>query len=78
MTTQRAKVKFTVKEGAPSRSGASDAPVWLMAEPMDGEIAFLERGFLGVDLPPGISLAKAQEIARFLNSSIAGVSYTKL
>lgn len=76
--TERSRFKFTVKEGAASRSGADDAPVWLMAEPDSPGLSALNKGFLGVELPPGTKLAKAQEIARYLNENIHALTFTDL
>lgn len=76
--TERSRFKFTIKEGSPSRSGADDAPVWLMAEPDEPGLSILEDGVLGFDLPPGTKMDKAKEIAKFLNANIHGLSFTDL
>ena len=76
--TETASYVFTVKEGSPSLSGADDAPVWLMLEPSNGDLAILKGGFLSFRLPTGTKIERGQEIARYLNSNVAGVSFTRL
>ena len=76
--TETASYRFTVKEGAPSVSGSDDAPVWLMLEPSVGDLAILKSGFLSLRLQPGTKIERGQEIAKYLNTNISGVSFTKL
>jgi hypothetical protein len=68
--TERARYIFEVKEyegGQP----------WIIMNPLSGEIPPLKEGFLGFDLLPGTTLAKAKKIAELLNREIIHVSYTK-
>ena len=78
-TTDTADYKFTVKEGGPSRNGAHDAPTWLMCEPKTKELDIVgDHGFLSIRLRPDIRVAEAQEIARYLQDRVIGISYTRL
>lgn len=74
--TEIADYKFTVKEGEPSRTGADDAPVWLMCEPMTKELGILGRGFLHLRLRHGTTYAEAQDVARYLQQHVTGIGYT--
>ncbi len=69
---------FTVKEGAPSKSGADDAPVWLMLEPSEQQLQIVGNGFLSMRLMPGANVKQAKVVAGFLNSNISGVGFTRL
>jgi hypothetical protein len=75
--TETAAYRFTVKEGQASARGKNDAPVWLMLEPTSGDLSVLRSGFLALRLAPGADIAKGQEVARFLNENIKGVSFTE-
>jgi hypothetical protein len=78
-TTDFADYKFTVKEGQASRSGADDAPTWLMCEPMTKELPVVgDRGFLSLRILEGTTVAQAQEIARYLQERVTGIGYTRL
>jgi hypothetical protein len=76
--TETASYTFTVKEGAPSTSGADDVPVWLMLEPSKGDLSVLRGGFLSLRLLPGAKIGRGKEVAKYLNANIAGVSFTRL
>ena len=68
--TVRASYVFTVKEFA-------DGTPWIMAEPLKkNTIKFNGDGFLGFDLPKDIGMGKANEIAKFLNDNLEGISLT--
>ena len=67
--TVRAKYVFTIKEFA-------EGTPWIMAEPLNGGINLPNDGFLGFDLPKGTSMAKAKEIAKFLNDNLEQISLT--
>lgn len=76
-STEYADYKFTVKEGEPSKSGADDAPTWLMCEPMTRELSAVgNRGFLSLRLREGTTVAQAQEIARYLQQHVTGIGHT--
>ena len=76
--TEITNYKFTVKEGNPSKSGASDAPVWLMCEPYTKELTIVGNGFLSIRLKTDTSIEQAQEISRYLQAHVAGISHTRL
>lgn len=76
MPTDTARYRFTVKEGQPSRSGANDAPLSLMLEPMDKQLAVLKGGHLSLFLAPGTTMAQAQALARSLDQLVGTVAFT--
>ena len=77
-STEYADYKFTVKEGEPSRSGADDAPTWLMCEPMTKELSAVgNRGFLSLRLREGTTVVEAQKIARYLAEHVTGIGHTR-
>lgn len=77
-STEVADYKFTVKEGAPSKSGADDAPVWLMCEPLSSELSIVgDGGYLGIRLRPGTAVTQARDIANYLRAHIVGISHTR-
>jgi hypothetical protein len=78
-TTETANYRFIVKESSPSASGVDDAPVSLMLELSEGKgLSILQDGLLVLRLRPGTKVADAQEIARYLEARVSGVSHTKL
>lgn len=76
-TTDNADYKFTVKEGEASREGADDAPVWLACEPVNKELDIVGDGHLFIRLRRDIRVHEAQEIARYLQDRIIGISHTR-
>jgi len=68
--TDRVRFIFRTKEYA------SGTP-WIVLEPLQKDLDVLCNGFLGLDLPEGTTLKRAEEIAEFLNENITSVSYTK-
>jgi hypothetical protein len=72
-----ATYKFEVKEGEASRNGANDAPVSLYCQPVDSELSIVGKGFLSLNLKAGTTIEKAQEVARYLESVLKDVSYTR-
>ena len=62
--TERAKIRFTVKETGDSS--------WIAIEPV-GAGPLLKGVILGFDLRAGTSHAEAQKIAAYLDSKITGV-----
>ena len=67
--TQRGNYKFTIKESA------SGTP-WIALEPLGEGIELPNKGFLGFDLPRGVDMKKATEIARYLNENLSSLSLT--
>ncbi len=70
--TERAEFLFRVAEGSDR-----GMPVWISLEMGKGSLSVLEDGFLGLDLQPGTTFERAQEIAKFLSENIKGVSHTR-
>ena len=76
--TEIAEYTFTVKEASPLESGG-DAPTYLMCEPRGRELSFLGRNrlgrdkFLTIELMPGTSVDRAQEVAAILNANVSGI-----
>jgi hypothetical protein len=79
--TEIAEYTFTVKEGSPPESGG-EAPAYLMCEPKGRDLSILGRNrlgrnkFLTIELLPGTSVDRAQEIADSLNENVAGIGVT--
>ena len=79
--TETVEYTFTVKEGPPSESGA-EAPTYLMCEPRGRELSILGRNrlgrnkFLTIELLPGTSVDRAQDIAAYLNENVSGIGVT--
>ena len=75
--TEIAEYTFTVKEGSPPES-SGDAPTYLMCEPRGRELSILGRNrlgrnkFLTIELLPGTSIERAQEVAAILNDNVSG------
>jgi hypothetical protein len=64
---------FTVKEGAPSTSGADDAPVYLVFEPYEkGHPSLAGKAFI-LDCKTGVSVDQAQDLARALKAKVRQV-----
>ncbi len=62
---------FAVKE-------YDDGTPWIMVEPRHTPgNPLLKNGFIGLTLRPGVSLRRAEEIARQLQENFEGVSYTQ-
>jgi len=76
--TRSAEYRFTVKEGEASASGRPDAPVSLLLEPTNGELAILSGGFMSLRLAPGTTVDEAQQLSKLLEEKIAAVSFTTL
>jgi len=77
-TTEIADYKFVVKEGQPSKSGADDAPLWLLCEPMTHELSIVgDNGFLGIKLKNVSNYQEAQQLAKILNEKVSHISYTR-
>lgn len=73
--TEHAEYTFTVKEG-PAMAGG-EAPTYLMCEPRTQELSIVGSGnFLTIELMPGTTIERAQEIARFLNANVRGLAVT--
>ena len=74
--TEFADYKFTVKEFNPGPGG--EPRTFLACEPMTEEFAFLEKnkGFLAIQLNPGIDIHEAQEIARYLEERVSKFAIT--
>lgn len=74
--TEFADYKFTVKEFDPDSSGKSRT--FLACEPMTEEFSFLEpnKGFLSLQLKPGIDVKEAAEIARYLQERVTRFAIT--
>ena len=76
--TEIAEYTFTVKEASPLESGG-DAPTYLMCEPKGRELSILGRNrlghnkFLTIELMPGTSVDRAQEVAAILNANVSGI-----
>jgi len=76
--TEIAEYTFTVKEASPLESGG-DAPAYLMCEPKGRELSILGRNrlgrnnFLTIELMPGTSVDRAQEVAAILNDNVSGI-----
>ncbi len=76
--TEIAEYTFTVKEASPLKSGG-DAPAYLMCEPKGRELSILGRNrlgrnkFLTIELMPGTSVDRAQEVAAILNANVSGI-----
>jgi hypothetical protein len=49
---------------------------WIAMDPVEGHLKPLTKGFLGFDLPEGIALERANEIADFMNYNLKKVTYT--
>ncbi len=74
--TETVEYVFTVKEGPPLESGG-EAPAFLACEPRTERHSFLgSDGFLTIELSPGTSVDRAEDIAAFLNENVAGISVT--
>ncbi len=79
--TEIAEYTFTVKEGSPPESGG-DAPTYLMCEPRGRDLSILGRNRLGrnkiltIELLPGTSVDRAQEVAAILNDNVSGIGVT--
>ena len=74
--TETVEYTFTVKEGPLSESGA-EAPTYLMCEPRGRELSILGRNkFLTIELLPGTSVDRAQDIAAYLNENVSGIGVT--
>ncbi len=69
VNTTRAKYVFTIKE-------FSEGTPWIMAEPLNESVKLPNHGFLGFDLPKGTNMAKAKEIAKFMNDNLDQISLT--
>lgn len=74
--TEYADYKFTVKEFDPGSNG--EPRTFLACEPMTEEFAFLEsnKGFLSIQLNPGINVDEAKEIARYLQERVSKFAIT--
>jgi hypothetical protein len=73
-----ADYKFTVKE-FDSPDGIADAPTALMCEPRTRELSIVgNNGYLSIHLKDGITVAKAQEVAAYLEEHIKVFAYVKL
>lgn len=76
--TEIAEYTFTVKEAFPPESGG-DAPTYLMCEPKGRELSILGRNrlgrnkFLTIELMPGTSVDRANEVAAILNANVFGI-----
>ena len=76
--TEIAEYTFKVKEASPPESGG-DAPTYLMCEPKGRELSILGRNRLGrnkfftIELLPGTSVDRAQEVAAILNANVSGI-----
>ena len=67
--TEIAEYTFTVKEG-------KFDPV-IMCKPYSGQSSFLgSKGFLTIQIFPGTSVDRAQDIARFLRDNVSGIGVT--
>ncbi len=66
--TDRAAFQFRAKVGP-------DGP-WIVLERINKNLAVLDNGFIGLDLPQETTSQRAQEIEQFLNDNIISVSYT--
>lgn len=76
-STETADYKFTVKEDLPPLDGG-EAPMWLMCEPVTRELSIVgDQGFLSLRLSAGITVDQADEIARYLQARVVGISYTR-
>ena len=69
--TERATYNFTVKV-YPS------GQLYIACDPIDGNLAIAGDGVLGFDLPEGIMVEHAAEIAKFLNDHLVCMTYTLL
>jgi hypothetical protein len=76
--TEIAEYTFTVKDAFPLESGG-DARTYLMCEPRGRELSILGRNrlgrnkFLTIELMPGTSVDRAQEVAAILNANVSGI-----
>ena len=67
--TEIAEYTFAVKEG-------KFDPV-IMCKPYSGQSSFLgSEGFLTIQLFPGTSVDRAEDIARFLRDNVSGIGVT--
>ena len=69
--TEIVECKFTVQEG--------EFDPCIMCEPYSGQLSFLGsegEGFLTIQLFPGTSVDRAQDIARYLSDNVSGIGVT--
>ena len=67
--TEIAEYTFTVEEG--------EFDPFIMCEAYSGQSSFLgSEGFLTIQLFPGTSVERAQEIARYLRDNVSGIGVT--
>ena len=67
--TETVECKFTVTEG--------EFDPCIMCEPYSGQLSFLgSEGFLTIQLFPGTSVDRAQDIARYLSDNVSGIGVT--
>ena len=75
---ETAEYTFTVKEASPPESGG-EAPTYLICEPKGRDLSILGRNRLGrnkiltIELMPGTSVDRAQEVAAILNDNVSGI-----
>ena len=67
---------FVVDEGPPVVAGM-DKPIFIKCQPITQELSFLgSEGYLTIELNPGTSVDRAQEIAKYLNENVSGIGVT--
>lgn len=64
---------FTVKEGAPSASGANDAPVYLVYEPYKAGHPSLAGRALILDCKEGVTVEDARDLVAALKAKVRQV-----
>ena len=69
LKTEIAEYTFTAEEG--------EVDPFIMCEPRSGQSSFLgSDGFLTIQLFPGTSVERAQDIARYLSDNVFGIGVT--
>jgi hypothetical protein len=59
-------------------SHRGDGTFWIYFEPLGEEIELLEDVFFGIDLPAGITIQRAREIAAYLNQNLGALHFTRV
>jgi len=67
--TERARFVFIVKEYA-------DGIPWIALEPLKKTFSSIENKLLGFDLPKGMNIKNANEIADYLNKNLTDLCIT--
>lgn len=68
--TERAKYQAKMK-------GSADGEPFIVFEPRDDNIPFLEKAFVSLDLKPGTTPEEAKELERALDQFVDGLAVTR-